>query len=393
MIKFARLASNLICDMLVAGLPVARKPWAHAARAEVDSIPCDGAALLFAAGAARGITLLVLADWLCALIDIVGNARFPSGAGAKGLDVDASRRSAIMVVGFSCAIGAVLLGCAYLHAVDAPTYMIASNAGALVCGLAGALVIASRPAFSRRVSDIAVLLMSLALVATALTGTSVAGASRWASFGALVLQPSFIFLPAIMIIHARQSSHASMLGVMLTVIAIAFQPDKAMSGILVLGLASIAYGQLRRSSLIALAGSVAAFTYVATVPVEIPTSPYADDVFAIAFDLHSGTAMAASIGVLLLLAPAIYGCMSRTIDRAQCVTFAAVWGGLILAAVFGHSPTPVIGYGGSAILGYLISLGILISPNSRAQQLPSSAKLLPPLKLIDVSRFVRCLVA
>ena len=36
--------------------------------------------------------------------------------------------------------------------------------------------------------------------------------------------------------------------------------------------------------------------------------------------------------------------------------FAATWTGTIAAAVLGDYPTPVVGYGGSAILGYALSL-------------------------------------
>jgi hypothetical protein len=41
------------------------------------------------------------------------------------------------------------------------------------------------------------------------------------------------------------------------------------------------------------------------------------------------------------------------------LVFGAVWMAAVLAAALGNYPTPVVGYGGSAIVGYLLSLGLL----------------------------------
>ena len=36
--------------------------------------------------------------------------------------------------------------------------------------------------------------------------------------------------------------------------------------------------------------------------------------------------------------------------------FGAIWAAVVLAAALGNYPTPLVGYGGSAIVGYLLSL-------------------------------------
>ena len=39
--------------------------------------------------------------------------------------------------------------------------------------------------------------------------------------------------------------------------------------------------------------------------------------------------------------------------------FGVTWLGMVVAAALGNYPTPVVGYGGSAILGYALSLSLM----------------------------------
>jgi len=41
--------------------------------------------------------------------------------------------------------------------------------------------------------------------------------------------------------------------------------------------------------------------------------------------------------------------------------FGVAWLGMVVAAALGNYPTPLVGYGGSAILGYALSLSFLPS--------------------------------
>ena len=57
-----------------------------------------------------------------------------------------------------------------------------------------------------------------------------------------------------------------------------------------------------------------------------------------------------------MLVPAIAGHIRDSDHRPVYAVFGAVWLAVILAAALGNYPTPLVGYSGSAILGYLISL-------------------------------------
>jgi hypothetical protein len=80
------------------------------------------------------------------------------------------------------------------------------------------------------------------------------------------------------------------------------------------------------------------------------------------------------IGALLLVVPAIHGFESSKQGDAYDV-FGTVWIGVVVAAALGNYPTPLVGYGGSAVLGYLLSLAS-IGPvaASRGVEAPSGER-------------------
>jgi hypothetical protein len=53
------------------------------------------------------------------------------------------------------------------------------------------------------------------------------------------------------------------------------------------------------------------------------------------------------------------GLMGRTGDRAVLLAFGGCWAAVVAAAALGNYPTPLVGYGGSAVLGYLLSVSLL----------------------------------
>jgi len=71
---------------------------------------------------------------------------------------------------------------------------------------------------------------------------------------------------------------------------------------------------------------------------------------------------AGPLAILLLLAATTLmftPAWSRPTEAPQ-TAFVAVWLGALLAALLGHFPTPVIGFGGSGTLGFLLSAGLMV---------------------------------
>jgi hypothetical protein len=84
--------------------------------------------------------------------------------------------------------------------------------------------------------------------------------------------------------------------------------------------------------------------------------PFVDQIFYSSFAVHPMAGLAVLAGAALMLVPPVMGLVRDPSHRPEHAVFGAVWLVVILAAAVGYYPTPLVGYGGSAILGYLISL-------------------------------------
>jgi len=264
-------------------------------------------------------------------------------------------------LGIACAIGAVLLGIVFMAIAGAPMRYLGINVSALGIGLSMLALLGRIVCAGPRWTGSAIIAMAGALLATALLGSEVEGAARWVNLGGLAIQPSLILLPVMLVAFARNRSFLATSGIVAAAAAMALQPDRAMAGMLVMCLATLTVIRFDRHVAVALAASIAglATTLVQgdTLPaVPYPAVPYVDQILYSSFEVHAGSGLAVWSGVALLLVPAIVGWTRDADNRATYVAFGAVWFAAIMAAALGNYPTPIVGYGGSAIIGYALSL-------------------------------------
>lgn len=262
-------------------------------------------------------------------------------------------------IGIASAVSAVGLGLVYMAAADAPTLYLVMNAVTLVVGLAGLMAWKRWFRPNADLSGFAALALGLALLATALFGHSLDGATRWVRAGPLTLQPGLILTPLVAVLFSRDRSILTTAGVIIAAAALALQPDRATAGALTAGLAALAIMRPDRQVLIAFVAASVAFAIALVRPDALPAQPFVEKVLFTAFEPHWLIGVAVWIGVKWLLIPAIAG---RVLDPENSTTYAvfgAVWLGLIAASVLGNYPTPLVGYGASSILGYVLSLSAL----------------------------------
>ncbi len=259
----------------------------------------------------------------------------------------------------ACALVATCLGIAYLVAAGAPASRSIVNAAAFLLGLVALVGIGgAMPQISRHSGPL-LLVMGLSLLATALLGSAADGASRWIMIGPLSVQPSLVLMPFMAVTFARYPTLAGCLGIAVAALALALQPDRAMAGVLAFAMAVLAIARPSRLSAGALTASVAAFLLSMTRADILPAVPYVDRILFTAFEVHILAGVAVWSGALLLLVPPIVGWRSNDGLGHAHLVFGAVWLGCIAAAALGNYPTPVVGYGGSAILGYLLTFAFL----------------------------------
>lgn len=356
-----RLADRL-CRALSATLPAASRGWGDAVRCEAMAIQDDGQALSFVLESVAGLIPRALATRAAqGLAWLAGEALDPTSlAGLRGACWDRPR-----AVGVLCAIGAVMAGLGYLAVAGAPMRYLAVNLAALLGGLAISALL-GRIRAGGHLGELAIAALACPLLATALWGQQADGAARWISLGGLAAQPALVCLPAMLVGFSRTRGVMPMIGVIVAAIAVAMQPDRAMAGLLVLGLGVLALFGSDRRVMLALMASIAGFGVTLARADSLSPAPFVDRVLSVSFDLHLAAGVAVMGGAALLLIPAAAGWTRDPGRRAAYAVFGGVWFAVLFAAALGRYPTPLVGYGGSAIVGYVISLITL--PRTQARQ-------------------------
>ena len=324
-------------------LPGPLEAWGWAIRHEIDAIDDDSEALGFALDALRGAVAQSIAYHL-------------TGGSTDMKMLDGLLRRP-RLIGIVCALGAAGLGLAYLAMAAAPTRYLAVNGAALVIGLV-VLGLIGRGTGAARLPGGVTLALGSVLLATALLGDAQGGASRWLMLGPLFVQPSLIILPLMVVGFAQARPALATAGMMIAALALALQPDRAMAAMLVAGLATLAVFKADRHAIVALATAAVGFAVTIARPDTLPAAAHVDRILYSAFDVHPLAGLAVLGGSALLLVPAI-AAIGNAEDRAIHAVFGMVWLAAIAAAALGNYPTPLVGYGGSAVIGYVLSLAML----------------------------------
>ncbi|HEY0028766.1 MAG TPA: hypothetical protein VGC35_12940 [Allosphingosinicella sp.] len=353
----ARLAGRLLEYVY----PPKGSDWAQAMRWEIDSVEGDGAALLFALGCLWGGCRLRVADRIVLVIQ--GGTSMRNNFTALGEP---------RIAGIACAFAATLLGMMYMAAAGAPARYLVVNAAAFLLGLVALGGFAG--AASRRFGSAVTILFGLCLLATALFGAAADGAARWIFIGPLGVQVSLVVVPFMIVAFAGRPDAAGFAGIAAAALALAIQPDRAMAAVLALGMVVLLSSRPSRWSALAALAAAAGFTAALARPEALPAVPFVDQILYTAFDVHPLAGAAVLLGSALLPVAAIAGWRRDPDRRHLYLTFAAVWLGCILAAAVGNYPTPVVGYGGSFILGYLLSLAALPTRQRASRALPEERR-------------------
>lgn len=232
------------------------------------------------------------------------------------------------------------------------------NGAALLIGLAGvaAMWACRRAGASARIGDIALLIASACIPLTALIGPQADGVARWLVIGGLTIQPALIVVPLVTVGLALHPSLIRCLSAVVAAVGLAMQPDLGCTLMMLLGIAVFMREPESRTSVTWVTVVVAAICLRVAIlrDVALPPIPFVEDVLPDALQKGPLTALLACATILLMLAPAV----TRRL-RAPHLAFMAVWVAALAAALLGPYPTPVLGFGGSAVLGFVLSTGLL----------------------------------
>lgn len=312
-------------------LPPDQRDWGRAMLGELSAITDPGAALGFALGCLR-----------------------------HALCVRAARQP--LWLGIGCAVLATACGQVFMALAGAPLRNLAINAAALSIGL---LALANLRLVLRLFpSSTAALVLVLGLLLAALTpfGVAAQGAVRWVALGGALIQPSLIVVPLLLVLAAQRSTPLAATGIGLAALALAWHPDRAMAGALALAALGLWRGAALRIRLEVILPALAGFLITLARPDLGEQMPFVDQILWLAFGLHPLAGLAVWTGTLLLLAPAVLLWHLRPDLRPGLLVQGLFWTGAVLAAALGNYPTPLVGYGSSAVIGYCLSLLALTRP-------------------------------
>lgn len=333
--------THLLLALARALLPSRHADWGHAMRAEVLAIDEPHEALGYA--------------WGCFTTALQLAAR-PALARLHAPDT----------LGLVCASGVVGLGCAFMATRAAP------GSYAWVNGLSLALAWASFGLLPRahlqrdaRWRAVATFALGAVLLWAAAPQPDALAAAGWLRLGPLPVQPTWLLCPAWWAVSAPVSqtaalpmrAHALQLtGLAMGLLALATHAQAPLLAITAALLAARAVrarsGSLALLALLALALAQAALARW-TAP---PPSPFVDEVLQLAFTHSPALGMLMTAAWLTLLLPGLLHRQAREHGLA--------WAALLALALPGWLPAPVLGFGGSFILGYVMSLALL--PGDRA---------------------------
>ncbi|WEK47397.1 MAG: hypothetical protein P0Y56_03675 [Candidatus Andeanibacterium colombiense] len=263
------------------------------------------------------------------------------------------------LTGFSGHALAILAGIGFMALEHAPSAYIAVNGMALVAALA-LLLLTPATAGQRHAGAIGI--AALAVLGASLLGPDSDGVHRWIALGPLRLNSAMLALPALSIAAVLAQPRVGALLVAIAALVIAFQPDRAAALALLCGATPLLGRAPRWPGVAACLAAAIALTICWLRPDALAPVPFVEGVLQAAWIAHpvAGAAITAGLCAALLVPLRLAG------SRPAALALGGTLVGFTLSSLFGAFPTPLAGYGASAILGYAAAFALL-PLNGRAE--------------------------
>ena len=324
------MASQLLMGATVWLLGDQRATWARAMQAEVEAIGDEREALAFAWGCFRAAIGQTFAAALSGLAPVHNTGVW------------------------ACST-AVLVGCAFMHSAGAPGHYAVMNLLSLAFALATFRLLPRRRLAQDELLRARLSFAMGALLLAASLGHAPVGASAWLRLGPVHLNLPWLLLPALLVASdVRPLSTArrwALGGLLMACGAIALLADPLLASLVAVVLGVRAWSH--RSGALAL---LAAATWATALRLgqgwQAPQAlPFVDQVLQSGFEQSPAIGLALALLQVLPLWPALRHRRARL--------HGLIWGLLVALSLPGWLPSPLLGFGGTFILGYLLSLALL----------------------------------
>lgn len=320
--------------------------WLQAMKAEMSAVDDEREALAFA--------------WGCFLT-------------ALGYAVTAARGAVAQVHNAGLLAGSVtvLLGCTFMHSAGAPNHYVWMNLLSLAVAVTTFRLL---PLGRLQSHEVLRAKMCFAMGALLLVVSLAASdASGWVRVGSVPLNLTWLLLPVLLVgadAHAKPAGRLwALVGVGLAVIALALQADPVLAAVTGTVLALRSWNQ-RSPSLALLAMATGALSVHAAQGWQAPAFlPFVDRV------LLSGFAQDQTVGLALVLLQVLP--LWPALRHPKARWHGLVWALLMAVSVPGWVPSPLLGFGGSFIVAYMLSLALIDADASKDPDIRPDARMRP----------------
>jgi hypothetical protein len=192
---------------------------------------------------------------------------------------------------------------------------------------------------------------------TLVSGLDLDGVRRWLPLGPVRLHAALLFLPALVAALPRLPDRWQLAALILAAAIILAQPDFAAALALATGFIA-SHGRRWRSPLVAAGFGIVLLCAVASSFRTDPLAavPFVENVIADGWIVHP------ALGVLIFAAT-LFAIAAPRLEKLRendsALGVSGAWLGFTCASLVGAYPTPLVGYGAAAILGYGLSIAAL----------------------------------
>jgi cell division protein FtsW (lipid II flippase) len=347
-------------------LPREHAQWLDAIASELHQIVDDRAALAFALSGYSGVARMIVAAQFVSLL-----SQFKWLSALAGSLV-------------------VLMGCGLMWRNDVPKTVVLMQIGALGVALVFMVIASSmtqsfnlhrtrtHPDTPEDHISFCVLSAGVLILYTAIEGQAANGVSRWLSIGGtdIRIQPSVMLMPAMLIVAAILRNALATIGVALAFLGLAFQGDALLAFASAMAIAISLLAARRTYWLTFVLLVYALLCCVVALRNAVTLSPVAhvDQALQSAFAWTPFAGFAALVMAILTILPPQKNLARHICKNTSVQIHATVWGTLIVASALGlqATPLPLLSFGGSAIIGFFLSLALIgehqhIDPRSSAK--------------------------
>jgi hypothetical protein len=244
--------------------------------------------------------------------------------------------------------------------------------GMVLLAMAAAYRFIQKDRVSKAMVTLAILIAVLLLAGTFID-SGVGGVHRWVRVGPALLYSSSIAAPLLILVFGRPAMDSMRWSTLLSggcvSLALAFQPDAAQTMAFSGALITLWLLKAQRTAItwIAILAQLACIALAWSRPDPLPPVRYVEGIVLLAAKGGLPLLLAA-LGTLVLLPLPFFFLARRGDHLSRAWALGVYFSACLIAPIFGAFPVPVMGFGASPIIGYVLALTWLLSRQKPSPQ-------------------------